>query len=82
MRRYRIYQLDRWDERKGGYGVMCASDEEAMMAARSFVNGFAAVEVWARNRRVGRLTPEQVKDIPDRADPTDEPKTAEVQGSR
>jgi hypothetical protein len=76
MRRYRIYQLDRWDERKGGHGVMCASDEEAMMAARGFVNGFAAVEVWARNRRVGRLTPEKVEGMSDRPDAVT-PKTAE-----
>lgn len=55
MTDYRAYLIDRNDRVVSAREIHADSDEEALNAAKQFVDG-CDVEVWSRSRKVGRLT--------------------------
>jgi hypothetical protein len=55
MPAYRAYLIDKDDRVESFKRVEADSDEEALEAARQFVDGLD-VEVWLLDRMVGRLT--------------------------
>ena len=55
MPAYRAYFIDKDDRVESFKPVEADSDEEALEAARQFVDGHD-VEVWLLDRMVGRLT--------------------------
>jgi hypothetical protein len=56
MPAYRAYFIDKDDRVESFKPVEADSDEEALEAARQFVDGHD-VEVWLLDRMVGRLSP-------------------------
>lgn len=61
---YRIYTIDQNGATGRGSDARCRNDEEACELARRMLAGSAAgAEVWAGDRRVGRVSPASAADI-------------------
>lgn len=61
IRHYIVLLVDELDEVVGSRACDAATDEAALVAARSWLGAVRAVEVWQGSRLVGRCPP---KDIP------------------
>ena len=55
-----MYWLTADDAIVGGQWVAHESDDEAILAAASLMNGSPAVEIWAGTRMVAHLTAEEL----------------------